>query len=209
MWSQVGLRKHHTNKATGGDGIPAELFQSWKMMLWKCCTQYASKFGKLISGHSTGKGQFSFQSQKEAMPKNVQTTAQLHLSHTPQNSPSQASTVHEPWTSKCSSWVYKRQRNQRSNCEHLLDHRKSKRVPEKHLLLLIDYAKAFDCVDHEHLGKFFKGWKYQTTWPASWEVCMQVRKQQLELDMGQQIGSKSGKEYVKAVYCHPAYLTYR
>ena len=46
------------------------------------------------------------------------------------------------------------------------------------------------------------------TWPASWEICMQVRKQQLELDMEQHTGSKSGEEYVKAVYCHPAYLTY-
>ena len=57
-------------------------------------------------------------------------------------------------------------------------------------------------------GKFWKGWEYQTTWPASWEICMQVRKQQLELDMEQQTGSKQEKEYVKAVYCHPAYLTY-
>ena len=48
---------------------------------------------------------------------------------------------------------------------------------------------------------------YQTTWPASWEICMQIRKQQLETDMEQQTGSKSGKEYIKAVYCHPAYLT--
>ena len=53
-----------------------------------------------------------------------------------------------------------------------------------------------------------KRWEYQTTWPASWETCMQVEKQQLELDMEQQTGSKSGKENVKAVYCHPAYLTY-
>ena len=51
-------------------------------MLWKCCTQYASKFGKCSSGHKTGKGQFSFQSQQKAMPKNAQTTAQLHSSHT-------------------------------------------------------------------------------------------------------------------------------
>ena len=56
-------------------------------------------------------------------------------------------------------------------------------------------------------GKFWKKWEYQTTWLASWEICMQVRKKQLELDMEQQTGSKSGKEYVKAVYCHPAYLT--
>ena len=52
-------------------------------------------------------------------------------------------------------------------------------------------------------------WKIlqETTWPASWETCMQVKKQQLELDREQQTGSKSGKEYVKPVYCHPAYLT--
>ena len=53
----------------------------------------------------------------------------------------------------------------------------------------IDYAKAFDCVEHNY-GKLLKRWKYQTTWPASWEICMQVKKQQLELDMEQQSGSK-------------------
>ena len=57
-------------------------------------------------------------------------------------------------------------------------------------------------------GKFLKRWEYQTTWLASWDICMQVKKQQLELDMEQQTGSKWGKEYIKAVYCHPAYLTY-
>ena len=57
-------------------------------------------------------------------------------------------------------------------------------------------------------GKFFKRWEYQTTWPASWETCMQVRKQQLELDMEQQTGSISGKEHVKAVYFHHNYWTY-
>jgi len=72
----------------------------------------------------------------------------------------------------------------------------------------IDYAKAFDCVDHSRLWKILQEMEYQTTWPASWEICMQVKKQKLELDLEKQTGSKSGKEYVKAVYCHPAYLTY-
>ena len=54
----------------------------------------------------------------------------------------------------------------------------------------IGYAKAFDCVDHKKLWKILKRWEYQTTWPASWETYMQVRKQQLELDMEQQTGSK-------------------
>ena len=57
-------------------------------------------------------------------------------------------------------------------------------------------------------GKFFKGWEYQTTLSASWETCMRVKNQQLELDMEQQTGFKLGKEYIKAVYCHPAYLSY-
>ena len=56
--------------------------------------------------------------------------------------------------------------------------------------------------------KFFKRWEYQTTLPASCETCMQVRKQQLEPDMEQWTGSKLGKEYIKAVYCHSVYLTY-
>ena len=54
----------------------------------------------------------------------------------------------------------------------------------------IDYAKAFDCVDHSKLWKILKIWEYQTTWPASWETYMQVRKQQLELDMEQHTGSQ-------------------
>ena len=58
------------------------------------------------------------------------------------------------------------------------------------------------------MENLFKRCKYQTTLPASWEICMQVKKQQLEPDMEQQTGFKLGKEWVKAVYCHPAYLTY-
>ena len=71
-----------TNKASGGDGIPVELFQILKYDAVKVLHLYASKFGKLSSGHRTGKGQFSFQSQRKAMPKNAQTTAQLLSSHT-------------------------------------------------------------------------------------------------------------------------------
>ena len=110
-------------------------FRSWKMMLWKCRTQYASKFGKLsraiglekVSSHSN--------------PKERQCQRMLKLPHNcthltwwqsnAQNSLSQASTVCELWTSRCSSW-----KNQTSYCWHPLDHWKSDRVPEKHLLLL-------------------------------------------------------------------------
>ena len=69
------------NKVSGGDGIPVQLFQILTDDALKCCTEYASKLGKLSSGHRTGKGQFSFQSQRKTMPKNAQNMAQLHSSH--------------------------------------------------------------------------------------------------------------------------------
>ena len=72
----------------------------------------------------------------------------------------------------------------------------------------IDYTKAFDYVDHNKLWKILKRWEYQTTWLASWEICMQVKKWQLEPDMEQHTGSKLGKEYIKAIYYLPAYLIY-
>ena len=71
-----------TKKASGNDGIPVELFQILKDDDVKGCTQISSKFGKLHSGHRTGKYQFSFQSQRKTMPKNAQTTTQVHLFHT-------------------------------------------------------------------------------------------------------------------------------
>ena len=72
----------------------------------------------------------------------------------------------------------------------------------------IDYAKAFDYVEHNKLWNILKEMGIPDHLTCLWRNCMQVRKQQLEPDMEQQTGSKSGKEYVKAVCCHPAYLTY-
>ena len=72
----------------------------------------------------------------------------------------------------------------------------------------IDYAKPLTVGITINCGKLLKRLEYYTTLPASCEICMQVKKHQLELDMEQQTGSKLGKEYVKAVYCHSAYLTY-
>ena len=73
-------------------------------------------------------------------------------------------------------------------------------------ICFIDYAKAFVWITTNY-GKFLKRWEYQITLPVSWEICMQLKKKQLEPDM-ELTGSKLGKEYVKAVYCQPAYLTY-
>ena len=85
---------------------------------------------------------------------------------------------------------------------------KKQESSRKTYFCFIDYAKDFDCVDHNKLWKILKGMGIPGHLTCLLEICMQAKKQQLELDMEQQTGSKSGKEYVKAVFCHPAYLTY-
>ena len=85
---------------------------------------------------------------------------------------------------------------------------KARKFQKNIYFCFINYAKAFDCVDHHKLWKFLKKWEYQPTLLASWEIYIQIKKQQLELDLEQQTGSKLGKEYIKAVYCQPVYLTY-
>jgi len=79
---------------------------------------------------------------------------------------------------------------------------KKQEFPEKtSTSALLTTSKPFTVWITTNCGKFWKRWEYQTTWPVSQEICMQVKKQQLELGVEQQTGSKSGKEYVKAVYC--------
>ena len=94
------------------------------------------------------------------------------------------------------------------NCQHPLDHRKSKSVPEKHLLLLYWLCQSLDCVDHNKLWKTLKEMGEPDHLTISWETCMRIKKQQLEPCMEQLICSKLGKECDRAVYCHLAYLTY-
>ena len=83
---------------------------------------------------------------------------------------------------------------------------KAKEFQKNIYFCFVDYAKAFDCVANQKLWKILQEIGIPTTWPASGEICMQLRKQHLELDMEQQTDSKSGKEYIKAIYCHCAYL---
>ena len=132
-----------------------------------------------------------------------------HLTHqqsNAQNSPNEAPAICEQRTFRCLSWIQKKQRNWRSNCQHPLDHRKSKRVPEKIYFCFIDYHKAFDCVDHNRLWKILKEMgipDHLTCFLRNLYAGQEI----IELDMEQQTGSKLGKEYIKAMYCHPAYLT--
>ena len=86
--------------------------------------------------------------------------------------------------------------------------KKGKEFQKNIYFCFIDYAKAFDCVDPNKLWKILKEIEIPDHLTCLWQICMQVKKQQLELDMEQQTDSKLGKEYVKAIYCHPAYLIY-
>ena len=132
-------------------------FKSWKMMLWKCCTQYVSKFKKLTRGHRTGQGQFSFQFLRKAMPKNAQTSTQLHSSHTLVKECSKFSKpgFSNTWTENFQMFklVLERHRNQRRNFQYPQDHRKSKTVPEKHLFLLYWLSQS---LSHNKLWKILK-----------------------------------------------------
>ena len=78
---------------------------------------------------------------------------------------------------------------------------------QRNIYFFIGYTKAFDCLDHKKLWKILKEVGIPDHLTCLREICLQAKKQQLELDMEQQTGFKSEKEYVKAIYCHPAYLT--
>ena len=170
-------------------------FKSWKMMLWKCCTQYTSKLGKLSSGHRTGKCQFSFQSQRKAMPKNAQTTPQLHSSHMlvkwclKFSKPGFSNT----WTVNFQLFKLFLEKAEEpeiklpTSAGALKKQESSRKTSISALLTMPKPLTAWITINY---GKFWKRWEYQTTWPPSWETCMQVRKQQLELVMEQQTGSK-------------------
>ena len=182
-------------------------------MLWKCCTQYASKFGKLSSGHRTGNGQFSFQSQRKAVPKNAQTTTQLHWSHTRAK---QCSKFSKPGFN--STWIvnfqmFKLDLEKAEEPEIKLptsigSSKKQENFRKTSTSALFTMPKPLTMWITINCGKFWKRWEYKTTWPASGEICMQVRNQQIKQDMEKQTGSKWGKEHIKAVYCPPVYLTY-
>ena len=97
-------------------------------------------------------------------------------------------------------------RDQIANISWIIE--KAKEFQKNIYFHFVDYVKPLTVWITTNCGKFWKRWEYQTTLPAPWETYMQVKKQQLESDMEQLTGSKLGKEYDKAVYCHSAYLTY-
>ena len=124
-------------------------------MLWKCCTQYASKFGKLNSGHRPGNGQYHSNSQRKAMPKNVQVTTQLHTSYRPTKECSKFSKLGyiSTWTMNFQMFKLdlEKAENQLSNCQHLLIIEKARECQKNIYFCFIDHDKSFDCVYHNKL----------------------------------------------------------
>ena len=138
------------------------------------------------------------------MPKNVQTTAQLHSSHILAKECLKFSKrgFNSMWNENFQMLKLDLEKAEDQIANIFWIREKARAFQKNIYFCFIDYTKAFDCMDHN------KRWKYQTTRPASWEIYIQVKKQQLEVKMEQRTGSKLGKEYIEAVYCHPVYLTY-
>ena len=129
-------------------------------MLLKCCTQYASKFGKLSSGHRTGKGQCSFQSQRKAMSKNIQTTIQLNSFHKLTKLFSKSFKIGFSSTWIENFQIYRlglekaEEPDQTANTCWVTE--KARKFQKNIYFCFSDYAKAFDCVDHKKMWKILK-----------------------------------------------------
>ena len=153
-----------------------------------------SKYGKLSSGHRTGKGQFSSQSQRKALPKNAQTTTQLHSSQTLVKKCSKFSNpgFSNTWTMNFLMFklVLEKAGEPEIKLPTSTGSSKKQESSKKDPLDLLSMLKPLTMWITTNCEKFFKRWEYQTTWWASCESCMQVRKKQLELDIEQQTGYK-------------------
>ena len=198
------------NKASGGDGIPVELFQILKDDAVKVLHSICQQIWKTQQWPQDWKRSVFIPLPKKGNVKecsNYCTTALIsHTSKCPKFSKPGFNSI---WTELSDVQAGFRKgrgtRDQIVNIQWIIE--KAREFQKNIYFCFIDYVKAFDCVDHNKLWKILKEMGIPDHWLASWEICVQVRKQQLELDMEQQTGSKLGKEYVKAVYCHPAYLT--
>ena len=157
LWSQVGLKKNCYKQISGGDEIPAELFQILKDDAMKVLHSICQQIWKTQQWSDDWKrsGFIPIPKKRSAKERsNFQTLCSFHM-QARLYSKSFKLGFGSTWTENFQMYklALERVRNQRSNCQHLLDHRESKGIPEKHLLMLLDYAKAFDCVDHNKLCK--------------------------------------------------------
>ena len=131
-------------------------------MLLKWCTHYASTFGKLIRGHRTGKGRFSFQSQRKAIAMNAQITIKLYSFYMSARLCSNSFKLGFSimWTKNFQMYKVDLEKAEEPEIKqrnrHMLYHQKSKRIPKNIYFCFIDYAKAFDCADHNKLWNILK-----------------------------------------------------
>ena len=173
-------------------------------MLWKCCTQYASKFGKLSSGRRTGKGQFLIPVPKKVSSKecsNYCTTALIsHTGKVMLKILQVRLQQYVNWELPDVQAEFRKgrgTRDQNANIHWIIE--KTRLFQKNIYSALLTMPKPLTVWIKTNCGKFLKRWEYQTTLPASWEICMQVMKHQSELDMEQWTGSKLQKKYIKAV----------
>ena len=169
-------------------------FKSWKMMLWKCYTQYVSKFGKLSSGHRTGKDVFIPIPKKGNAKECSNYRAVALISHASKVMLKVLQARLQQYVNCELPYVQagfrkgRGTRDQIANIHWIIKKQESSRKTS--ISALLTMPKPLTVWITISCGKFWRRWEYQTTWSASWKTYMQVRKQQLEQDMERQTGSK-------------------
>ena len=183
------------NKANGGDGIPVELFQNLKDDNVKVLHSICQKIWKTQQWPQDWKRSVFIPISKKGNAKECSNYCTIaFISHA-------SKVMLKILQARLRQYMncelpdvqpgfrkFRETRDQIANICWIIE--KAREFQKNICFCFIDYAKAFHCVDHNKLCvKFFRRWKYQTIWPVSWEICMQVRKQQLDLYMEQQISS--------------------
>ena len=179
-------------------------------MLLKYCTQYARKFGTHSSGHRTGKGQFSFQSQGKANAKEYSNNCTFALiSHTSKVMLKILKAWLKQYTENFQMFNLDLEKAEEPEIKFPTSAgslKKQESFRKTSTSALVTMPKPLIVWITTNCGKFLKQWEYHAMLPASWEICMQVKKQQLGMDMKQQV--LNWERLFKAVYCHPVYSTY-
>ena len=201
-----------TNKASGGDGIPVELFQILKDDAVKVLHSICQQIWKTQQWPQAWKRSVFIPIPKKGNAKECSNYCTIALiSHASKVMLKILQARLQQYMNRELADVQAGFRKGRGTRDQIANIcwiiKKAREFQKKHLLLLSWLHQSLWLCGSQQTGKFLKRWEYQSTLPASWEVCMQVRKQQLELAMEQWTGSKFGKESIKAVNCHPAYLT--
>ena len=157
-------------------------FKSWKMLLLKCCTHYANKFGKLSSGHRTGKGQFSFQPQRKAMPKNVQIIVQLYTFKMPARYAQNPSSLGFSSMGIENFQKYKLDLEKAGTWDQIANicwiTEKAREFQKNIYFCSTDYDKAFDCVDHNKLWNTVNEMGIPDHLTCLLRTCMQDKRKQ-------------------------------